>query len=253
MRFLASLVAAGTAHAGVAALVGSAARGPVQPSTTMMIIEASLEAPLVGRPNGCEQPPLAERPDEHAALGHHRAALPVPVARPPEQLRDDATATILATSLGSAHAEEPRAGVAIGPGHDGTNGAPPAGSPETDSLVLAEGPGSESGTPAAARLPVRPALGGIAIRSPRLLSDPNPCLGVFPRHAECDRGIVTVALDVTKSGAARAPRVLSERPAGQGFGGAARLCSMSLRFYPASDAAGRPVPGSSVVRLRFAR
>jgi hypothetical protein len=88
---------------------------------------------------------------------------------------------------------------------------------------------------------------------PRLLAEANPCRGMFPERTKRDHGVVTVALQVTKVGAALQPRILSELPAGEGFARAAELCSQRLRFQPGRDAAGQPIATNSVVRLRFAR
>jgi TonB family protein len=79
------------------------------------------------------------------------------------------------------------------------------------------------------------------------------CSGVFPAQARSERGVVTVALRVSTNGRAVATRIVDERPAREGFGGAARHCLGRVRFQPALDASGQAVASTSVLRLRFAR
>jgi hypothetical protein len=93
----------------------------------------------------------------------------------------------------------------------------------------------------------------LAARSARLVSNGDLCGDVFPREAKSDKGVVTLSLGVTRTGATTRAVVVLEQPPGQGFGRAARLCSERLRFQPAFDVVGRPVAAKSVVRLHFAR
>lgn len=131
---------------------------------------------------------------------------------------------------------------------------PQAPDPSRD-RVANEGSATRDDTPLAASGHADPVLSsaGLAVQKPRLLPDPDLCAGLFPRLARDDHGAVLVELQVTRTGTARSPRVLSELPAGQGFADAARSCAGRLRFAPGLDGAGSAVAAASVVRLHFAR
>jgi hypothetical protein len=47
--------------------------------------------------------------------------------------------------------------------------------------------------------------------------------------------------------------VLSESPAAEGFGDAARACLAAQRFVPPLDRAGRPTRTATQVRIHFTR
>lgn len=108
--------------------------------------------------------------------------------------------------------------------------------------------------PAAAESP-RPSVVASApvLSRPPRLAESDPCRGFFPESATADRGEVSLHVRVERDGAVRSIRVLSELPAGQGFGFAARDCLRSKRFSPALDAAGQEVAVVSPITVRFSR
>lgn len=88
---------------------------------------------------------------------------------------------------------------------------------------------------------------------PGLLVTGRPCAGFFPRRARANHGEVQLSVDVDAEGHAHPSAILLEEPRGQGFGPAARDCAEHLRFRPAVDEHGRPVPGQAKLKLSFDR
>ena len=62
-----------------------------------------------------------------------------------------------------------------------------------------------------------------------------------------------VMVVVAKSGAVSSATVLSESPAGQGFGAAARACLLAKHFTPALDREGQLAATAVRVNIRFSR
>jgi TonB family protein len=93
----------------------------------------------------------------------------------------------------------------------------------------------------------------VAAHGPALLPAGSSCAADFPARAHADHGEVHVLVDVDAGGHAHVSSVLLEHPHGQGFGSAARSCAEHLRFDPAIDPRGAPVPGHAKLRLRFDR
>jgi hypothetical protein len=89
-------------------------------------------------------------------------------------------------------------------------------------------------------------------RKPRLPGG-DPCHGFFPRTAQDDVGDVGVMVTIAKSGRVSQAVLVSESPAGQGFGAAARTCLASQTFIPALDRAGNAAATAIRVNLRFSR
>jgi len=89
-------------------------------------------------------------------------------------------------------------------------------------------------------------------RKPQLPGS-DPCHGFFPGGARDDVGSVAVMVTIGKSGRVLSTQLLSEAPAGQGFGGAARTCLASQCFVPAQDRAGNSAATAVRVNLRFSR
>jgi TonB family protein len=85
------------------------------------------------------------------------------------------------------------------------------------------------------------------------LSEPNACAGFYPSEANTDAGSVTINLVVRADGSVSSASVVSETPAGQGFGKAARTCLQRKRFEPSLDRSGNPVDAATTIRLRFVR
>ncbi|HET7542796.1 MAG TPA: hypothetical protein VFK05_23150 [Polyangiaceae bacterium] len=89
-------------------------------------------------------------------------------------------------------------------------------------------------------------------RKPRLPGG-DPCHGFFPRSAQDDVGTVAVMVTIAKSGRVLSTQLVSEAPAGQGFGAAARTCLASQTFVPALDRTGNAAATAIRVNLRFSR
>lgn len=86
-----------------------------------------------------------------------------------------------------------------------------------------------------------------------VLGEADPCRGYFPRDALDDVATASVLVVVAKSGAVSKASVVSESPASQGFGSAARACMLTKHFTPALDREGRPTATAIRVNVRFAR
>lgn len=85
------------------------------------------------------------------------------------------------------------------------------------------------------------------------LNEPNACAGFYPSEAEADSGSVTLTLVVRADGVVASSSVLSEAPAKQGFGKAARACLQQKRFDPSLDRAGKPVAAATTIKVSFVR
>ena len=89
-------------------------------------------------------------------------------------------------------------------------------------------------------------------RRPRL-TEADPCRGFFPPSAMNNSALAAVMVVVDLTGRVDTATVISEFPAGQGFGGAARTCLLTKRFVPALDRAGHRTRAAIHVNVRFRR
>jgi TonB family protein len=89
-------------------------------------------------------------------------------------------------------------------------------------------------------------------QKPRLTSA-DPCRGYFPPSAHDDVASVSVRVVIGKNGSVSNASVVSESPAGQGFGTAAQRCMRSQTFVPALDRAGNAAATALNVNVRFSR
>jgi protein TonB len=64
---------------------------------------------------------------------------------------------------------------------------------------------------------------------------------------------VTLTVVVRADGGVSSASVVSESPAGQGFGKAARACIQRKRFEPSLDRSGTAVAAATTIKLRFVR
>jgi periplasmic protein TonB len=85
------------------------------------------------------------------------------------------------------------------------------------------------------------------------LGESDPCRGYFPNGAADDVATAAVMVTIAKNGAVSSVRLLSESPAQQGFGAAARTCMSSKRFSPGLDRDGQPTATAIRVNIRFSR
>jgi hypothetical protein len=85
------------------------------------------------------------------------------------------------------------------------------------------------------------------------LGETDPCRGFFPNGATDDVATAAVMVTIGKNGAVSNVRLVSESPAGQGFGAAARTCMGGKRFSPGLDHDGNPTATAIRVNIRFMR
>lgn len=85
------------------------------------------------------------------------------------------------------------------------------------------------------------------------LGESDPCRGYFPGGAADDVASAAVMVTIAKNGAVSSVKLLSESPAKQGFGAAARTCMTSKRFSPGLDRDGKPTATAIRVNIRFTR
>jgi protein TonB len=85
------------------------------------------------------------------------------------------------------------------------------------------------------------------------LGESDPCRGFFPGGAQSDTASAGVFVVLSKAGKVTSARVVTESPAGEGFGAAARACMLSKSFLPALDRSGNPAATSLRVNVRFRR
>lgn len=251
VRFTVSLAAAGFAHAAIMAVASTSAGGT---ASCRSGAPTTMEAPI-------DVIPVGENPDPEVTSAESR--LGSSRAHAPEQGRPRPISHRATPSGARSRSDRPaREALHVDPADSDQgqrDGPPRDAAPDTD-------PDNAPALAAAGEMPLQTsrATGRAgradgtedarsAARNARLSSSIDVCRDVFPSRAEGDRGMVTVALQITERGAASATNILSEQPSGQGFARAARLCSERLRFDPAIDEAGWPVASRSVVRLRFVR
>jgi len=133
--------------------------------------------------------------------------------------------------------------------------------------VVARGGTADFGVKGAVAGPARPAVtqarptattGGDLVPLANLsrkpaLGESDPCRGFFPSSAQDDAASAGVFVVLSKTGKVTSARVVTESPAGQGFGAAARACMLSKSFVPALDRSGNPAATSLRVNVRFRR
>jgi protein TonB len=179
------------------------------------------------------KPPAQPRPPQAARAG----ALLTAKESAPSAIKDDLVDFVTdpaGTSYGSGVVA--RGGTA----DHGEHGAAAAG--VGSAPVPAAAPPRGDGLVAAANLSRRAAL-----------HEANACAGFYPSEADADSGAVTLTLVVRADGGVSAASIVSESPAGQGFGKAARACLQTKRFEPSLDRSGTPVTAAATIRLRFSR
>jgi protein TonB len=223
------------------------APSPAAPALTVELAEPEPPPP----PPPAETPPTPPEPPAPERAPTVKAA-----AAPPEPARAGALLTAKADPEPSPAADEPvdftndpsvlgfGSGV-VAVGGKALVGAaharPSAVAPSTGLGGVAPRPSGEALTPAS-DLSRKPALG-----------ESDPCRGYFPSRATDDVASAAVMVTIGKSGAVSNVRIVSESPAGQGFGAAARTCMGSKRFSPGLDRDGNPTATAIRVNIRFMR
>ncbi len=228
-------------HAG---LFTAVAQLPVVREAPPKITEVELAPPPPEPP----PPPKPEEPEKVAEPPvKERAAAPPPVARAGNVLtaRSDTPAAADAVDF----VTDPE-GKSFGSGIVARGGTLDHGSVPTP--LAPRGPTTVRGASGAAG-------GGDGVTTPENLSraarldEANPCAGFYPRTASADVGQVTLAVVVRATGELASSVVVSETPAGEGFGAAARACLARKTFAPAADKQGRAVTAALALRVKFTR
>ena len=198
-------------------------------------------------------PPLPEPEPTptHAPSPAHAAA-----TAPPAPARAGALVTAKADSTPSPGADEPvdftndPSVLGFGAGVVAVGGKAEVGAPRAKLSAAPAG----TGTSGSASKPLGDALVSAADLSRKPgLGDGDPCGGYFPSGASDDVATAAVLVTIAKSGAVEGAQLLTESPAGQGFGAAARTCMTRKRFTPGLDRAGNPARTAIRVNVRFTR
>jgi protein TonB len=192
-----------------------------------------VEVEVVAPPPRREEPRVTE-PETRTPLRHAPARrAPAPAPRVPAVLT-------------SGEADDGAA--AFPPAHDGP---PPSPAHDDEPVTFAAEPtyGVRPPKPTAQPAPAK----NENLSRPARLDEADPCRGHFPTTARADGGTVTLAIAVDARGAVTSAAVVSESPAGEGFGAAARACLLEKRFSPARGGDGRATASSAGVRIHFSR
>jgi len=97
--------------------------------------------------------------------------------------------------------------------------------------------------------PAAPAMA----RPAKLSGGGDVCRGFFPATATDDAATVAVQVSISANGRVTQTVVLSETPAGQGFGAATKSCLDAAKFEPAEDGEGTPMTSTLRFTVRFVR
>lgn len=198
-------------------------------------------------------PPPPPEPEPEAPAASERTA--VPPASPPPAARA-ANLVTAKEDVPSAQAPEEPVDFTTDPNGTSFGGG-----------VVARGGTADFGVKGALAGPARPAVtqakatagtGGELVPLANLsrkpaLGESDPCRGFFPSSAQDDAASAGVFVVLSKTGKVTSARVVTESPAGQGFGAAARACMLSKSFVPALDRSGNPAATSLRVNVRFRR
>jgi hypothetical protein len=232
----------------------------VHASVAAVAIEESRAAAAQSRPLEVElapEPPPAPVPQPEPKLEEPLQRAPVArpaAASPPEPARAAALVTAKEDLTPAPNAEAP-----VDFTHDPSalgfgSGVVAIGGTARVGLKHAQLGPAASAAPAAAPRPVGDALTAASDLSRKpSLGESDPCRGFFPSAASDDVATAAVMVTIARSGAVSAVQLLSESPAKQGFGGAARACMSGKRFSPGLDRDGRPTATQVRVNVRFSR
>ena len=85
------------------------------------------------------------------------------------------------------------------------------------------------------------------------LGESDPCRGYFPSGASDDVASAAVMVTIGRNGSVSSVQLLSESPAKQGFGVAAKTCMASKHFSPGLTRDGQATATAIRVNIRFTR
>jgi hypothetical protein len=245
--FVAALLALGV-HASVAWLAPEGApEARVAPPP--VDVELAYREPPPAPPAPVEPEPIREALPAQAATPR---PVPVKAAAPPPAARAGAVLTAAPEPTPAAAPAEPFDFTSDPNSHVYGSGVVAVGGTADHGLAGARAGGT---APVAS---VAPAVGdGLTALSdlsqkPRL-RNADPCRGFFPDAAHDDVAVASVRVVIGKNGTVSNASVVSESPAGQGFGAAARRCMLDQVFVPALDRAGDAAATALNVNVRFSR
>jgi outer membrane biosynthesis protein TonB len=246
-RLLIAAVVAFAAHAGLG--LYAAGREPtaaVPPPPVEVELAFREPPPPAPEPLKEPEPPKPEPPPKAEA-----PRLIAKLAPPPPAARAGAVLTALPDPTPAPTAAEPFDFTSDPNSHVYGSGVVAVGGTATHGLAGARVGGTGTA-------PVRPVAGdGLTAASdlsqkPRL-READPCRGFFPDTARDDVAVVSVRVVIGKSGGVSNASVVSESPAGQGFGAAARRCMLDQVFLPALDKSGNSAATALNVNVKFSR
>ncbi len=223
---------------------------PAPPAPAPAPLEVDL-APLEPAP---PPPALVAPPQPEERMPEPTAAAKAPAA-PPSPAHVGALVTAKSDPMPSPSHDEPvdftndpgalgfgSGVVAIGGRAEvGVKQAAPSTAPGVGTSGAVKGPVGDSLTPAS-DLSRKPSLG-----------ESDPCRGYFPSGASDDVASASVMVTIGKNGSVSSVQLLSESPAKQGFGAAARTCMSRKRFSPGLTRDGKPAATAIRVNIRFTR
>jgi len=222
-------------------------RRPAPPAAAPLEVDLAPPAPPA--------PPVVlptPQPEERAPAA---AAVAKAVAAPPAPAHVGALVTAKADPTPSPAHEEP-VDFTNDPGVLGFGSGVVAigGKAEVGVKQAALSPVAGVGTAGAVKGPPGDALTPVSDLSRKpSLGESDPCRGYFPRGASDDVATAAVLVTIGKTGGVSGVQLLSESPAKQGFGAAARACMTSKHFSPGLTHDGKPAATAIRVNIRFAR
>jgi protein TonB len=246
-RLLIAVLIAFAAHAGLGLY---AARHTPEASAVVppVNVELTFREPPPPPPEPTPEPPKEPEPPK---LEAPRPAL-AKVAAPPPAARAGAVLTAAPDPTPAPADAEPFDFTSDPNSHVYGSGVVAVGGTATHGLAGAR----VGGTGLAPKRDAAPGDGltaaGDLSQKPRL-READPCRGFFPDGARDDVAAASVRVVIGKDGKVRNASLVSESPAGQGFGAAARRCMLDQTFVPALDREGNSAATAINVNVRFSR
>jgi protein TonB len=245
-RLLIAALIALAGHAGLGLFAVSREPRP-EPARPPIDVELAFREP--------PPPPPEKEPEPPQEPEAPKAAAPKPIAKlapPPPAARAGAVLTAPPDPTPAPAAAEPFDFTSDPNSHVYGSGVVAVGGTATHGLA-----GARVGGTGTAPVRTPPAGDGLTAASdlsqkPRL-SVNDPCRGFFPEAAQDDVAAVAVRVVIGKSGRVSNANVVSESPAGQGFGAAARRCMLDQVFVPALDRDGNAAATALNVNVKFSR
>ncbi|MFO0659972.1 MAG: hypothetical protein U0165_09105 [Polyangiaceae bacterium] len=238
-----------------ALVVSSPERAPASPQPIVTEIDLAPPKPIEPPP---EPPkPVVEEPRAAAPTPQERPTVSTKVAAGPAAARAGALLTLPADAAKSDSKEAPVEfvtdpnGQSYGGGVVARGGTADFGA--RGAQVTPTTPRAAEPTAGSAARKADDVVAAADLSAQAKLTANDACRGYFPSGAESDNAVVALALVVRSDGRVGTATVLSESPASQGFGAAARTCMLASRFSPGLDKGGMAVTSATTIRVRFTR